>query len=258
MEATSARRGWGSLPHLALTALIVTPVALSDTRFTETRMTPLHEGRSRMEAAGAPSVRFDRRAWDLSEEEWGRYLELMRGIRGSVSPATLSPVEVLGIHARTEAERMKYARQWARMMREDTERILAFQRAYDAAMREIDPQGKMIDIEKLPGGGKALQPGDRLLLFLSRDCPACNAAARRLNVLAQGLDLQLDIYFVDRSTPDQIRKWAKAQGLDASRVAGGKITLNHDPALLGRLLGIDATVPETIRIRNGKMVRLKL
>ena len=51
--------------------------------------------------------------WDLSDTEWRRYRSLMDGIRGSISPATLSPIEVLGIHARDEAERRRYAERWA-------------------------------------------------------------------------------------------------------------------------------------------------
>lgn len=47
--------------------------------------------------------------WNLSETEWRRYQALMQGIRGSVSPPTISPLEVLGIHARDEAERRRYA-----------------------------------------------------------------------------------------------------------------------------------------------------
>ena len=57
---------------------------------------------------------FSRGQWNLNETEWTRYQTLMRGVRGSVSPATLSPIEVLGIHAQTEAERKDYARRWAK------------------------------------------------------------------------------------------------------------------------------------------------
>ena len=78
--------------------------------------------------------------WGLSATEWGRYRSLMEGIRGSISPGTISPIEVLGIHARDDAERRRYAEQWAVMMREDAERILAFQRAYDQAGRLLYPR----------------------------------------------------------------------------------------------------------------------
>jgi hypothetical protein len=38
-------------------------------------------------------------------------------LRGSISPSSLSPIEVLGIHARNGEERRRYADQWAMMMR---------------------------------------------------------------------------------------------------------------------------------------------
>ena len=69
--------------------------------------------------------------------EWQRYRQLMQGIRGSISPETISPIEVLGIHARDEAERQRYADAWASAMHEDVDRILAFQRAYDEAGKRL-------------------------------------------------------------------------------------------------------------------------
>jgi hypothetical protein len=89
--------------------------------------------------------RFAREQWNLSEAEWTRYQTLMRGLRGSISPATLSPIEVLGIHAQTEPERKGYARRWAKLMHEDATRVLAFQAAYSEASREINPGGQIID-----------------------------------------------------------------------------------------------------------------
>ncbi|MEQ8495579.1 MAG: TIGR03759 family integrating conjugative element protein, partial [Gammaproteobacteria bacterium] len=59
--------------------------------------------------------------WGLADDEWRRYQSLMAGIRGSISPDMISPIEVLGIHARDAAERRKYAEQWAIMLREDAE-----------------------------------------------------------------------------------------------------------------------------------------
>jgi len=124
--------------------------------------------------------RFARGQWDLNEAEWARYQSLMHGIRGSVSPATLSPIEVLGIHAQTEVERKDYARRWARLMHEDAARVLAFQAAYDQASRELYPGAQIIDTSLLKGNPAPAnsplewaQPGDRVLLFLGLDCLAC-------------------------------------------------------------------------------------
>ncbi|MCP4735247.1 MAG: TIGR03759 family integrating conjugative element protein, partial [Bosea sp.] len=114
-------------------------------------------------------------AWGLSETEWRRYQSLMQGIRGSVSPATISPLEVLGIHARDEAERRRYAELWAEAMWEDAERILAFQRAYVEAGRRLYPDVPLIDSSRLPEKDKqttSLGPQDRVLFFTRPDCEA--------------------------------------------------------------------------------------
>ena len=120
-------------------------------------------------------------AWGLSETEWRRYQSLMQGIRGSVSPETISPIEVLGIHARDEAERRRYAELWAQAMWEDAERILAFQRAYVEAGRRLYPGVPLIDPSRLPEKDEetaGLEPQDRVLFFTRPDCDACDALAR--------------------------------------------------------------------------------
>ena len=49
-----------------------------------------------------------------------------------------------------KAERRRYAERWARMMRDDAERILAFQHAYDQAWRRLFPAEPLIDPAQLP------------------------------------------------------------------------------------------------------------
>ena len=88
--------------------------------------------------------------WELSEQEWSRYEELMHGIRGRLSQPNISPIEVLGIHARSETERTHYARIWARMMREDAIRVLQFQRAYDIEAQALNQDEPLIDVSLLP------------------------------------------------------------------------------------------------------------
>ena len=117
---------------------------------------------------GVPNERARAELWDVSVTEWRRYRQLMAGIRGSISPANLSPIEVLGIHARDAAERRRYAEQWAVMMREDAERILAFQHAYDQANHRLYPDEPLIDRTRLPErveDEEALRATDRVLLF---------------------------------------------------------------------------------------------
>ena len=94
------------------------------------------------------------RLWGLDLTEIQRARQLMAGPRGAFSVANISPVEVLGIHARTPAERDRYAELFARMTYEDLQRVLAFQQAYDAALRRlnVDLRPVALDGRELPRG----------------------------------------------------------------------------------------------------------
>lgn len=82
--------------------------------------------------------------WGLTEEEMERAKVLLQGPRKSFSVENLSPIEALGIHARTEAERRKYAEMFARAFHQDVERSLAWQRAYTEAMNRLFPNEPVI------------------------------------------------------------------------------------------------------------------
>jgi len=175
--------------------------------------------------------------WGLNDTEWQRYQSLMLGVRGSVSPATLSPIEVLGIHARSTEERQRYAEQWAVMMREDAERILAFQWAYDDAQRRLFPSGLLIDpsvvnaIKSDQGLAEKLawQPADRVLFFTDTQCPTCDAVLERLVSQLKQFS-GIDLYLIDMSAGDesQIREWAASKNIDPQWVDEHKVTLNID------------------------------
>jgi len=96
--------------------------------------------------------------WGITLQELHRARHLMRGPRGAFSDPRISPVEVLGIHARSDAERDRYAALFAKLLHEDTERVLAWQRAGDSAMRRLYPTGKVVDFSlgRPAGVGKAL------------------------------------------------------------------------------------------------------
>ena len=210
---------------------------------------------------------FQRKQWDLSEQEWSRYQELMQGIRGSISPKTISPIEVLGTHARSEQERMRYAKRWASMMHEDITRILAFQQAYDTAWKTLYPDEKIIDMSQLnlqPSQFNPIQAGDRLLAFIRiKGCDPCKSFIQRLQQRTHSKRVQLDIYFLDtvKKKDDRlIQQWAVEQAIDQQRIKQGRITLNHDQ---GALFSVAKKIaapnkPLLYRIRNQSIVALEL
>ena len=192
--------------------------------------------------------------WNLSATEWRRYRQLMQGIRGSISPPTISPIEVLGIHARDEAERQRYAESWARAMREDAGRILAFQQAYDAAGRRLYPDEPLIDVDRLPGKSvatDALQSTDHLLFFTRPACPVCDLLLDRLlrRIDAVG---GIDIYLSGLVPGDDaaVRDWASRHRIEPEWVRSRRVTLNHDGGALVRLTGGQGEVPYLLRRRG--------
>jgi len=191
----------------------------STTEETHVQQTPL-----------AASERARAQSWELSDLEWQRYRTLLQGIRGSVSPATLSPLEVLGIHARDDAERTRYAEQWAIAMRDDAERILAFQRAYDEANRRLFPDTPLIDPAQIPTRSPAeteLRTSDRVLVFVRPSCSDCEALLSR--VLASRSKLAgIDIFVagVVKGDEQAVRAWANAHHIDPAWVHSRQVTLN--------------------------------
>jgi integrating conjugative element protein (TIGR03759 family) len=180
---------------------------------------------------------FDRQQWQLSEPEWQRYTTLLQGIRGSVSPKSLSPLEVLGIHAETAQERKAYAKRWAKLMHEDVERTLAFQRAYLEAAKELYGQPPLFDAKLMSIGSPrneahAIADGDRLLVFVKlQDCLTCNTVVQQVLARSAGKRVQVDIYFTDtkeqQDEPHMVA-WAKQHRLDPQQMAKKALTLNHD------------------------------
>lgn len=208
-----------------------------------------------------PSELARSRAWGLSETEWQRYKLLMQGIRGSISPPTISPIEVLGIHARDEDERWRYAELWARAMREDVDRILAFQHAYHEAGKRLYPNEQLIDVSRLPARSSntsALLPGDRVLFFTRPDCPACDALLgkllKRIDEVA-GIDLY--IAGVESGDDQAVRTWAVDRGIDPAWVRNRRVTLNHEAGVLERLTEGKGEIPYLLRRRGEDVSALR-
>lgn len=88
--------------------------------------------------------------WGLSDEEMRRAKVLLQGPRASFSVPNISPVEALGIHARDEAERQKYADKFARAVFEDLKRTLAFGQAYQTAITRLTAGTPMVSYSGAP------------------------------------------------------------------------------------------------------------
>jgi hypothetical protein len=137
-----------ALPALALLIALtnVGAVETGETRIDTVGRSATDAGRSdRLPTEVSRTDVLEAGYWGITLEELHRARHLMRGPRGAFSDPRISPVEVLGIHARSDAERDRYAALFAKLLHEDTDRVLAWQRAGDTAMRRLYPTDKVVD-----------------------------------------------------------------------------------------------------------------
>ena len=247
----------------ALSLIVVVPQPGIATETVNTQVTQTEQGDSSTEKIIlTASDQLRARVWDLSEDEWHRYKQLMQGIRGSISPATISPIEVLGIHARDEAERQQYAEAWAQAMREDVRRILVFQRAYNAAAKRLYPNDPVIDVSRLPvkpAKLNELTSTDRLIFFTRPECVACDVIMGKL--LKRLDDISgIDIYLMDvgPGNDTEVRAWASTQKIDPEWVKNRRITLNYDGGTLDKLSKGQGKVPYILRRQGENLTKLRL
>ena len=168
---------------------------------------------------------------------------------------------MLGIHARDETERQRYADAWARAMHEDVDRILAFQRAYDAAGKRLYPNEPLIDVGQLPVKAEAtsvFQSTDRLLFFARPACPVCDAL---MNKLLKRIDevSGIDIYLLGLAPGDDaaVRAWASTHRIDPAWVRIRRVTLNHDAGALEKLTRGEGQIPFLMRRRGEDVSQLR-
>ncbi|WP_416359250.1 TIGR03759 family integrating conjugative element protein [Ectopseudomonas khazarica] len=192
------------------------------------------------------------RDWGLKLEEWTRYRDLMLGPLGVYSPH-IDPLTALGIEARSDQERQRYAELQVTAEAQRVEKLLAYQRAYDDAWQRLHADMPRVI---LPDAGPAFSPvlpatSGRLVLFVEDACPACDQAALKLQAAGRAFD----IYVVDSGDDDaRIRAWAKRIGIEPAKVRSGQVTLNHDA---GRWvsLGLSGDLPAVVRQVGGQWQR---
>lgn len=136
--------------HFAALALLIASIAgfpaQAETTAVKTQQARTQEGEiSRTYSTLDDRDRLLAQIWNLSSEEMIRAKVLLEGPRKSFSVANLSPIEALGIHARNDAERRKYAELFARAFHADVERSLAWNTAFYEAMGRLYPNEPMVD-----------------------------------------------------------------------------------------------------------------
>ncbi|MCY3859294.1 MAG: TIGR03759 family integrating conjugative element protein [Gammaproteobacteria bacterium] len=199
----------------------------------------------------------DESHWQLDSKELERVEVLREGFRRYISDRQISPLEILGIHARTDAERRRYARRWAAMMVEDAERVLAFQRAYDAAVSELLADQPLIDLAHLPvrvDSTPSFLPTDRLAVFVELGCEICEEILKRaLRVGSRIAGVDVYVLGLEKDDKPALHAWANRQGIPPMAVHAKRITLNFDEGLLERVHPRAVDLPVVMRRRGDRL-----
>ena len=236
--------------RLALTLTVVATVAT----FAVAQNAPTAESRIvRSQDRPATDTALDEslaRDWGLQAEEWARYRRLMEGPLGVYSP-NLDPLTALGIEAHTDEERRRYAELQVRAEARRTEKLLAYQRAYDTAWKRLHPTLQPVVLAGASDGASTSSASSRLAVFVKAECPPCEQRGKQL----QAAGTAVDLYMVGSRQDDaRIRQWAVLAGIDPAKVRARTITLNHDA---GRWLslGVQGELPAVVREVNGQWLR---
>lgn len=195
--------------------------------------------------------------YGLSHEEVERYRDLALGPRGHWT-ADPHPLMVLGVHARNDAERRRYAEMLVEDDKRRTAAILALSRAVQQVW--LDKYGNEPLFARSAPDPDSLRPSDRVLLgFVPGRCLPCSQAISRLqaDALAHG-GPGIDIYLLVDSDA-QIQEFARQQLIAPEAVRRRQITLNRaSPAWLAQLgLHVDA-LPIAVRRRGDQLTPINL
>ncbi|MCL2872287.1 MAG: TIGR03759 family integrating conjugative element protein [Betaproteobacteria bacterium] len=220
------------LPAVSVKPVIVTPEEQSGEQNSSTQASVMrrHEENAKR--------------WGLKAEDWQRFEEIKKGPRGYWSP-NLDPLTALGVEARSENERVRFAQIQAKMEFERVERELAYQRTYDAVFNKI--YGNVLPIN-LPANKSEAPTPSRLALFIKLNCAECDKKAKKL----QADKTPFDVYIVGTGGNDgTIRDWAKGVGISPKLVQSKTITLNHDNGTLQSLGGSADKLPAVYQLSEG-------
>ena len=189
--------------------------------------------------------------WGLQAEDWVRYRQLQRGPLGVYSP-NLDPLTALGIEARNDDERRRFAELQVRAESARVTKELAYQRAYDQAWKRLHPTLQVVTLTGATNSSPVQSQGNgRLALFIEEHCMACTLQVKKL----QATGSEFDLYMVGTDNDDdRLRQWAQRMALDPRSVRERRVTLNHDAGRWNSL-GVTGGLPALVREVNGQWQR---
>jgi len=204
------------------------------------------------------------RVWELSENEEKRFVLLMQNkSKTYYEGLRLTPVDILGLNARNQAERMRFARLAARLEAQKIAQNIAWNTAFHkASEKETEGVPVVGEFDKKPFSPRAYKPifiknGDTLDFFLTVDSPVKTIIAELVKAISINPGTALNIYLVGAEVGD-IQQWANQHSIPQVLVQSTQVTLNQGGKQFESLAIKTDELPVLVLVRNGAASRVDL
>lgn len=176
--------------------------------------------------------RLDAKVWGLTEQEESRYLQLMQS-RSAIyyKDLRMTPVDVLGLNARTDNERRHFAELAARQEAQKVAQNIAWNNAFYQAYNELFKDVPVIgNFDPSPYSPYAHQPlslleGEQLYFFIRPDDAVTTVLLQLIDAINRTQNTRLHLLFLDMDS-DAIQLWANRHQIPISLVTSQQITLS--------------------------------
>ena len=219
-----------------LISLLIIPLRI----FAETAINQTNVAESQHAANESTSTDYQAKVWNIRKEDWSRYEQIMQS-KGKFLWKDLDPITILGLNARSDSERNRYAELLAKQEFDHAQKVILLDRAYNQAFLKLYGQLPVVDTSQLtisrakaslltvPKARVKGEFGDRYIAFVNTQCSTCDELIRQALSSIQ-LGVSLDIHF-KRDSRQAITQWAAKQRISPQSVEMGTVTLNPDSEL---------------------------
>lgn len=203
------------------------------------------------------------REYGLNEADWQRYQSILTSPQAYWSEDK-RPLILLGVTARNEAERSRYAELYVDFEYKAATGLMTFKTAVDIIGKRKHGTEALFGAALTTVTAQA-EPmfgvGDRMMLVLDPklDCVACTQAIATVQQIGrQNASTGIDLYFVD-STRAEIVAYGSQRLILPEDVAGKRITLNlATPAFLAQMQLSSTAVPAAFRRRGQALTKIPM
>lgn len=196
--------------------------------------------------------------WGLTQDEEKRYVALMQNKSALYYDGLRqTPLDILGINARDEAERIHFAELSARAEAQKVAKNIAWDNAFRKAYNELFKNVPVVgDFDASPFAPNNYQPitlnsNDQLYWFIKQDHAIKTVLLPLLEAIQTTSNTTLHLMLMDATDID-IQQWANLNQIPRELVSAGRITLNHGELSFKALTIKNKTTPMLLLARNGE------